>query len=197
MKVKNVILILLILISCNEKNYGNNHFEDLDIYNEKQINNFLQFFLKNLDDKDDFSLMLSNTKFCGNRLDKDSVLHQPEKWLVTKSQSDSLFTGEDMVSIKEQLNDKRNYVILKENVEQKILNSDSLRAENIKFGNWQSTKIDSLRKISTSKALEYIRRERPVEYYNYKKKFTPIIYFDKPIFLKDKNKVIFSYYYYH
>jgi len=101
-----------------------------------------------------------------------------------------------MVSIKQQLNDKRNYIILKENVEQKILNSDSLKAENIKFGNWQNKKVDSLRKINISKAMEYIRREKPVEFYNYKKKSTPIIYFHKPIFLKDKNKIIFSYYFY-
>ncbi|HEX7870755.1 MAG TPA: hypothetical protein VF455_11650 [Chryseobacterium sp.] len=196
MQVKHFIIIVLLLFSCNKRGNHHNEFENIDVFNEEQINNFIQFFIENLDHKNDLPSFVKNTKFYGNKLEKNSILLKPESWIITKALQDSLFTNEDLIFVKKQITDKKEYSLNRKNFTQKIINSDSLRKENNKFSDWQDKKIDSLRKISVSKAKEYISHEAFSEHQNYIKKFTPILHINKPIFLKDKNRVIFSYYTY-
>ncbi|MCU7617892.1 hypothetical protein NZ698_11850 [Chryseobacterium sp. PBS4-4] len=196
MQIKHFVIIIFLLFSCTKRDYDHNEFENINVSDEEQVNNFIQFFIENLDDKNDILSLMKNIKYYGSKLEKDSILLKPERWLITKTQRDSLFTDEDLVFVRQQIIDEKDYSFQRKNFRQKIVNSDSLKNENIKFSNWQSEKTDSLRKISISKAKEYIADGAFREYHSYIKKNTPILYINKPIFLKDKNKVIFSYYTY-
>lgn len=184
-------LLVIILISCNKPN----DFENIDVYNERQINNFVKSLINNLSENNEV-ILEQQPKFCGNKLEKSRILLFPEKWIISKNQRDSLFTKEDLSFINQQINDEKQYFVYKETVSQKILNSDSLKTENLKFSNWQNKKADSLRLKNIEKLKKYLSDEAHLEYNNYCKKNAPIIYFDKPIFLKDKNKAIFSFYFY-
>ncbi|MCX8532139.1 hypothetical protein [Chryseobacterium luquanense] len=196
MRIKHFVIITLLLFSCNKRGHHDNKFENIDVFSEEQINNFTQFFIENLDNKNDLFSFVKNTKFYGNKLEKNAILLKPERWIITKAQQDSIFSSEDLIFVKKQTTDKKEYSLNRKNFKKKIINSDSLRNENKKFSDWQDKKIDSLRKISVSKAKEYISHEASSEYQNYIKKYTPILYINKPIFLKDKNRVIFSYHIY-
>lgn len=196
MKAKHLIVILMLFLSCNKSDYRVNKFADIDVYNEEEINNFIQFFIKNLNDKNDFLSTAVNMKFYGSKLEKAPLILHPERWMTTKAQRDSLINNDDRIFIQQQVNDTREYSIHQKNFKQKILNSDSLKKENLKFNHWQNKKADSLKLRNIQKLKRYISQEMPTEYYNYIKKSTPILHIDKPIFLKNKNRVIFSYYSY-
>lgn len=58
MQFKLYIIVALLLLSCNKNGNHHNKFENIDVYNEMQINNFIQFFFKNKNDKNHFSIML-------------------------------------------------------------------------------------------------------------------------------------------
>lgn len=196
LKAKHFFIIILLLFSCNKIDYKHNEFTDINVYNEDQIDNFIQFFIKNLNDKNDFSSTVMNVKFYGNKLKKETILLKPEKWIITKAQHNSLFTDDDWIFIKQQIDDKKEYSLHQKISDKKILNSDSLKKENLKFIDWQNKKADSLRLKNIEKFKEYISKEMYTEYGSYIKKSTPILYINKPIFLKNRNRVIFSYYTY-
>lgn len=196
MKAALFTILLLLFFSCNKKTSAENNFENIDVYNEQQINYFLQSFFNNLNAKEDILSEINRAQFCGNILSKSSELSSSEKWLISKKQVDSLFTKEDLAFIREQVSDKKKYVIYQKNLKQKILNSDSLREENLRFNDWQNKKSDSLKLKDMQKFKEYISHEMFTENHINSKTYTPIIYFNKPVFLKNKNKVIFSHYLY-
>ncbi|WP_374444171.1 hypothetical protein [Epilithonimonas sp.] len=189
--MKYLVIILVFLISCGKKaekqTLENFDLEKLDVYNNDQINTFINSFLSNYqpDKEGNLSDVLVRSKFIGNKLRKDSLT-------LNRIKSDSLISEEDLKFIAKQINDKKEYYVDGKYFKQKIFSSDSLKNENLKFYERESKIIDSLFKINADLAREYDTKSR-FEYSKKMRKISPYFYIDKPIFFKDKKRVIFSY----
>jgi len=191
------ILFLIITISCKKEQ--NQIFEkniipsELNVFNNRDINDVIRNILEQNNDIENPISSINNAKFMGNELRKDSLILKKEYLIIKKEELDSLITNEDWKFIEKQLLDKRKYVINEKYYKQKILDSDSLKSENRKFLNKQNSIIDSLKKVDFENAKKYMAEKSQSEYYEYIKKSTPIVYIDKPLFTKNKKRVIFSF----
>ncbi len=191
MSMKYLVFVLFILISCN-KNVEKQTVEDfdlerLDVFNNEDINIFIQSFLSNQEanQENDISEIIKFHKFIGNKLRKDSLT-------LNRAKSDSLISEEDLKFITKQINDKKEYYVDGKYFKQKIFSSDSLKNENLKFYERESKVLDSLLKISTDLARQYDAKSS-LEHSKQIRKLSPYIYIEKPLFSKDKKRVIFSY----
>ena len=188
--MKQIILLISIfsLFSCQKR-------KEIDVFNNDEINNVISELLQNTDSESSL-IFIKNTKYIGNELSKDSLILKNKNFMISKVKLDSLISPEDWKFIKDQIEDKRKYFINESNFSQKVLNSDSLKNENLKFSKQQMDKIDSLREIDLEKARIYISQTSQSEYYKYLENSTPISYIDKPLFTKNKKRMIFSFYTY-
>ena len=199
MSMKYLVFVLFILISCNKnvekQKVENFDLEKLDVFNNEDINIFIQSFLLNQEpnQKDELKDLIGFTKFIGNELEKDSlILDGNNLRMVSQKELDSLISKEDWKFIVEQIKDKKDYYVDGKYFNQKIFNSDSLRKENLKFYERESKVMDSLVKISTDLARQYDAKSS-LEHSRQIRKLSPYVYIEKPLFTKDKKRVIFSY----
>jgi len=189
--MKYLIFVLFILISCNKnvekQTVENFDLEKLDVFNNEDINIFIQSFLSNQEvgQEENISKLLFRYKSIGNKLRKDSLI-------LNNIQSDSLISKEDFNFITKQINDKKEYYVNEKYFKQKIFNSDSFKNENLKFYEKKSKVIDSLLKINTDLARQYDAKSN-LERSKQLGMMSPYIYIEKPLFTKDKKRVIFSY----
>ena len=191
MSMKYLVFVLFILISCNKnikkQTVENFDLERLDVFNNEDINVFIQSFLSNQEanQENDISEIIKFHKFIGNKLRKDSLT-------LNRAKSDSLISEEDLKFITSQINDKKEYYVDGKYFKQKVFNSDSLKNENLKFYESESKVLDSLLKISTDLARQYDAKSS-LEHSRQIRKLSPYIYIEKPLFSTDKKRVIFSY----
>lgn len=197
--MKYFAIILFILISCGKstekQTLENFDLEKLDVFNNEDINIFIQSFLLNQEpnQREQLPSDINLTKYIGNNLTKDSfILNGKNLRMVSQKELDSLISKEDWKFIRKQINDNRDYLIDKKFFKQKVLDSDSLKIENEKYTKNTVKITDSLKKINMAAAKEYVKQS-DLEYLKFTKKFTPILHIDKPLFTKDKKLVIFSY----
>lgn len=189
--MKYFAIVLFILISCGKntekQKLENFDLEKLDVFNNEEINIFIQSFLSNQEvcQEENLSKLLIRYKSIGNKLRKDSLI-------LNKVKSNSLISKEDFNFIAKQINDKKDYLLEKKYFKQKIFNSDSLKKENLKFYEGQSEVINSLLKINPELARQHSSRSN-LERSKQMRNFSPYAYIEKPLFTIDKKRVIFSY----
>lgn len=195
MKIHHIFTLLFLLFSCKN---DEGKLMKIDIFNENDLNNFIHVFLENQNQKDKKNAFFATerTQFLGNKLSINLILSDRKNWHITKKEFDSLVSEEDWNYIKLQIEDKKDYFLKQKNFKQKLINSDSLRNENIKFSDNQGRIIDSLRKSNLEKAKTYLSKTSFKDHQDFIKKYTPLLHFDKPIFFKDNKKVIFTYHTY-
>lgn len=197
--MKYFVIILFILISCGKntekQTLENFDLEKLDVFNNEEINIFIQSFLLNQEpnQKEHLPSDINFTKYIGNNFTKDSlILNEKNLRMVSQKELDSLISKEDWKFIRQQINDKKDYFVDEKYFKQKVLDTDSLKIENEKFTNNAVEITDSLKKINMDAAKEYIKQS-DLEYNKFVRKYTPILHVDKPLFIKNKKRVIFSY----
>lgn len=188
-------MLLFLFFSCKDEK---GKLIKTDIFNENEVNNFIHAFLENQNqqDKENVFFATERTKFLGNKLSKSTILLDRKNWHITKKEFDSLISKEDWDYINLQIQDKKDYFLQQKDFKQKLINSDSLKKENIKFSDNQGRIIDSLRKSNLEKAKTYISKTSFKEHHDFIKKCTPLLHFDKPIFFKDSRRVIFTHHTY-
>ena len=73
-------LLVVVLFSCNKPN----DYENIDFYNERQINNFIKSFMNNLSTNNEV-ILEQQPKFCGNKLEKTAYYYFPRNGLSLKT----------------------------------------------------------------------------------------------------------------
>lgn len=189
--MKYFAIILFFLISCGKstekQTVENFDLEKLDVFNNEDINIFIQSFLSNQEagPEENLSKLLIRYKSIGNKLRKDSLI-------LNKVKSNSSISKEDFNFIAKQINNRKDYFVDKKYFKQNIFNSDSLKKENLKFYGEESEIIDSLLKINPNLAREHISLSK-LERFKQMRTLSPYFYIDKPLFTMDRKRVIFSY----
>lgn len=132
--MKNILLFTIIvsLLSCTSKE---EELKKIDVFNEVEINNFMKSFLENNKvEENQSSINLKSTpKFIGNRLDIDPNVLKYNGYIISRKEFDALFSEGDRHFIQKQADDRKNYVAIQKYFDQKILNADSLKDENLSF----------------------------------------------------------------